>query len=192
MRRKPDDGCGTARRFRSGRPGEVREVRERVRSILAFRGYGIPVQDREDLEQEILTQLWQAMRDGDSATHEGFWGLVKVITVRRSIDWLRTRKLTAPVDESLRDSEPDPIERTLHHERVRLVAAALSRLRQPCRELIHWHVALGETYGEISRRVGKSPGALRIQMYRCIRNLQRTLAELEIDGGTTAGLEGQP
>ena len=50
-----------ARRMQRGDADAVGKVRERVRRILAFRRLKIPKQDRDDLEQEIMTEVWQAV-----------------------------------------------------------------------------------------------------------------------------------
>ena len=183
MSRRPlPDPHATARGLRRGRAAAVALVRGRVRGILAFKPYGIPVDERADLEQEVLTQIWQAVRR-PGFEPERFWGLVEVVTVRRSIDWLRTRRPTVPVDETvhaeaLAPAAPaaGPLRRSLDRERDRRLALALAAAPEPCRELIRRRIGLDQSYPEISRRVGRSPGALRVQMYRCIQRLRDALA----------------
>lgn len=178
MDRAGSSGNGeTLRRFRAGEPDEVRRVREYVGRIVSYQGYWVPAQEREDLEQEVMSQLYSALPTAEPASERRFWGLVRVITVRRCIDWLRSRRTEVPVDPSLRDGEPDPLERTLSRERRRRAAAVLAGLEKPCRELIHLRVGLGKSYAEVAELLGRSPGALRIQMYRCIRTLQSMLEE---------------
>jgi RNA polymerase sigma-70 factor (ECF subfamily) len=55
------------------------------------------------------------------------------------------------------------------------LAAALERLPQPRREIIHAHLFEGLPYAEISRRLGKSEGALRILFKRAIDQLREIL-----------------
>lgn len=172
-----------ARAFRRGDPEATREVRRRIERIVAFRGYHIPAEERRDLVQESATQIWQAVKSPGFDEGGGFWGLVEVVTARRSIDWLRRRRPeTAEVSEA-RSGADGPLESALARERERLASAALARLGKPCRELIHLHVGLGKPYGELEGVFGKSAGALRVQMLRCIREARRILAELAAANG---------
>ena len=88
-----------ARRMRLGEAAAVDHVRARVRKILAFKRLRIPGQDRDDLEQEIMTEVWQAVNRPGFDFTAGFWGFVEVVTSRRCIDWLRSRKVSAPISE---------------------------------------------------------------------------------------------
>lgn len=48
------------RRFRDGDPEPTPEVRERIVRIVAFKGYGISLQEREEIAQKALLQVWQS------------------------------------------------------------------------------------------------------------------------------------
>ena len=88
--RRADVGS-VVRLLKSGDAGAYDLVRARVGRIVAFRGYGIPWQDRSDLEQRILIEVWEAVsRPGFEP--DGFWGFVEVVASRRCIDWLRARR----------------------------------------------------------------------------------------------------
>lgn len=168
-----------ARAFGRGEPAAVDSVRARVRRILAFRGYGIPRAERADLEQEVLAQLWQATRRRRFDPSAGFWGFVEVVTVRRSIDWLRARRPTDELSSSLPEERPGPLQAALGRERHELALRALGRLDKPCRDLVYMHTALRLPYREIARLTGRSEGALRVQLHRCIRRAQGLLEQLE-------------
>lgn len=160
----------------------MRLVSERVRRILRYRGYRMSAEDRKDLEQEIMIQIWQAVNRPGFDPRAGFWGFVEVVCVRRSIDWLRGRKPTGSLDEGIRDSAAGPLRLLLQDERTRLANAAISRLEAPCRELVELHFGQRKPYRELARRLGKSEGALRVQMYRCIRQVRAILDELTAVG----------
>ena len=180
-RTETDSGDETARQLRRGSPEAVRTVRRRVRAILSFRGYRIAPEDRNDLEQEVMTQLWQAVnRSGFSGTR--FWGFVEVVTARRCIDWLRTRKSLTTLDENLATSARGPLGTTLAREDTELAHAALAQLAKPCRDLIYLHFAMRKPYKELSGMLGKSEGALRVQLHRCVTEARRILAELRAAG----------
>lgn len=166
-------------RVRAGNAAATGEVRRRVRRILAFRGYRIPPEDRFDLEQIVLVQLWQAVRRAGFDT-SGFWGFVEVLASRRAIDWLRARKPDTGLEPEHHFADParGPLRLALDREQAELARTVLERLPEGCRELIGLHVRSGRTYAEIAERLGRSEGALRVQMHRCIQRAQRILGEL--------------
>ena len=186
----PESGDEIARELRRGSPRALRLARRRVRAILSFRGYRIPPEDRRDLEQEVMTQLWQAVnRAGFS--DDRFWGFVEVVTARRSIDWLRTRKPLIALDERAASDAPGPLGGVLSRERTELAHAALAQLAKPCRDLIYLHFALRKPYRELSGLLGKSEGALRVQLHRCVAEARRILTELRAgDRSRATGGEG--
>jgi RNA polymerase sigma factor (sigma-70 family) len=168
-----------ANRLRRGEVEAVGQVRARVQRILAFRGLSIPQEERGDLEQEIMTQVWQAVnRTGFDAT-AGFWGFVEVVASRRCIDWFRTRREILPLQPDLHAPDPDPLQETLKNERLALAANSLAALDPTCRKLISLHLEEKKSYRELAQILGKSEGALRVQMYRCVQSARKILRKLE-------------
>ena len=165
-------------RLRRGDAVAVERVRERIENTLSYRRLGIPETERADVEQEIMTQIWQAVNRPEFDASGGFWGFVETVTARRCIDWLRSRKPKLPLQDSLQDRRKGPLQQTLDEERRRLATAALAQLDPRCRQLILLHLDQGKSYKEIADELGSSEGALRVQMYRCIRNARKSLAEL--------------
>lgn len=176
-------------RFRRGDPEAVGTVRERVGKILAYKGLGIGHRERDDLQQEVLAELWQAVNRTGFDFTAGFWGFVEVVTARRCIDWLRTKRETEPIDETYRDSGKGPLRATLDHEKSELVRRALSELDESDRELILMRLRDDLSYAEISEQTGKTAGALRIQMYRSVQKAGKILERLapERGGGQAKG-----
>lgn len=166
-----------ARRMQRGEAAAVDHVRERVRKILRFKRLGIPGQERDDLEQEIMTVVWQAVNRPGFDFTAGFWGFVEVVSSRRCIDWLRSRKVSAPISEDLLDSGKSPLQKTLDNERADLAEKVLATLDPDCRKLILLRLREGRSYSKIARDLGKTEGALRVQMYRCIRAAQQLLGD---------------
>ncbi len=171
------DPISIARLFRDRDPQATREVLERVRRILAFRGYGIPEEDRRELEQVVTTQIWNAVRrpDFDPA---GFWGFVEVVASRRSIDWRRRRKTEIPLEDAgdFADPGPGPLGALLEREKRQRVEETLARLPATCRRLIELVAGEGKTYRQAAAILGTSEGALRVRMHRCIREARELLA----------------
>jgi RNA polymerase sigma-70 factor (ECF subfamily) len=149
-----------------------------VSRILAHGGLRIPLQERDDLEQEVMTEVWQAVNRSQFDFSGGFWGFVEVVTARRCIDWLRGRQSPIPFPEDLESSETGPLGRALVQERAELVSEVLARLGPPCRELLSLRMRESLSYGEIAQIVGKPEGALRVQVYRCVRRARKILERM--------------
>lgn len=175
----PAEACTPADwaiRLRRGDPSAAREVRTRVSRILQHGTLSIPDDEREDLEQGVLAEVWQAVNRTGFDFSGGFWGFVEVVTSRRCIDWLRTRKQSLPLIEHLPHSHTGrPLKEILEKERARLAADVLASLGAPCRKLITLKLHRDMRYSEISEILGKSEGALRVQFYRCIRSARKLL-----------------
>lgn len=173
-------------RFRRRDSRATEEVRGRVERTLAFRGYGIPREDRRDLEQIVMAQLWEAVAQPGFDTGAGFWGFIEVVVARRCVDWLRGCKAEVPFEASHAGPDPsgDPQEAVLRRERYGLIEATLERLPEGCRRLIRLHLEQELTYAEAAEVLGTSEGALRVRMHRCIQRAQGILRELEISEKT--------
>lgn len=168
-----------AQGLRNGEPRAVERVRERVGRILAYRGLRISRQDLDDLQQEVLVQIWRSVSRPDFDSSAGFWGFVELVAARRCIDWLRTRKHAIPPDDDLRSSSKSPFEHTLGRERASLASAVLARLHPDCRRLITLRLRDGLPYSELAPILGVSEGALRVRLYRCIGSAQKIVRELQ-------------
>lgn len=125
--------------------------------------------DREDLEQEIVVQLWRLVNRPGFDDGPGFWKLLEVITCRRVIDWRRAYRSSGLVEEETPDLRPGPLGSLLNTERWSLARKALEGLGLPCRELVTLHVAEQKSSATIGAVLGKREGALPIQMYRCVQ-----------------------
>ena len=165
-------------RFRRGEPEAVEIVRERVGRILAYKGLRFGHREREDLQQEIVAELWQSVNRPGFDFTAGFWGFVEIVSARRVIDWLRARREQVELDESMPSSGKGPLGSTLERERAEMVRQALAELDPDCRDLILHRLRDDLSYAEIAEKTGKSEGALRIQMYRCVKKAGEILEEL--------------
>lgn len=158
------------RRLLRGEVEAVQNVRERIRRILSYRRIKIPDHARDDLEQEIMTDLWQAVNRSGFDFSAGFWGFVETVSARRCIDWLRAQKENMPVVENICDKGETPLESVLSGERSELASQVLEALDPGCRKIINMRLKEGISYREIAQILGRSEGALRVQMHRCIQN----------------------
>jgi RNA polymerase sigma factor (sigma-70 family) len=157
----------------------------RIDKILAHRGYGIPAQEHQDLRQKVIVELWQAV-DRPDFEPERFWGLVKVVTSRRCIDWRRSQKNEVAFDaeSELWDTSTGPLANLLYSEKVQMAQAVLAKMSPSCRELIRLYVDQNMTYQQIAAVLGNSENALRVKLHRCISRARATLENLNGgDGG---------
>jgi RNA polymerase sigma-70 factor (ECF subfamily) len=165
-----------AARLRRGDAGADRELRAWVRRFLASRPLGAPAEVRRDLEQEIVTDVWKALRRSDFDPERELLGFVRVVTARRTIDWLRARRAEPALAAAAREpADPGggPLAGLLARERLRLMRRALRELGGECRELVRLQIGERLPYREIAQRLGRSEGALRVQMHRCVDRLRR-------------------
>ena len=167
------------RRLRRGEAEAVGQVRLRVARILRGRGLRIPPQERDDLEQQIVTEVWQGVNRSSFDAAMGLWGFVEVVSSRRCIDWLRSRRQARdPLDEEMRDRGADPLQVSLREERSRRASQIVASLEPACRDLVLMRFRDDLPYRRIAERLGKDEGAVRVQMYRCIRRARRAADDL--------------
>ena len=145
--------------------GEVQRLAERV---VAFRGFGVPRAEREELVQETLTQIWQGIAAAGFDRARSFESFVRAVASRRCIDWRRTRRTLVELPGDARAREADPEKHLLAEERAAIGRKLLASLGDRCQELIRLHAQEDLTYAEIASRWGRSEGALRVQMSECL------------------------
>lgn len=167
-----------ARRLQRGDPPAVQEARKRVGKILAHGALQIPPQDRDDLAQEVMTEIWQAVNRSRFDFSSGFWGFVEVVTARRCIDWLRSRKEQVPIPDGLGSPAPGPLKRALARERSGMASEVLAALHPRCQQLVSLRLRDELSYKEIAEVTGTSEGTARVQFYRCIRGASRLLKRI--------------
>lgn len=166
-------------RLRRGEAEAVRELRSRVARILRYQRLRIPPQEREDLEQQIVTEVWQGVNRSSFDARLGLWAFVNLVSSRRCIDWLRSRReFRDSLDGEIRDRRADPLQATLREERSKWAARVLASLAPSCRELIVMRFRDELPYRRIAESLGKDEGAVRVQMYRCIRRARRASERL--------------
>jgi RNA polymerase sigma-70 factor (ECF subfamily) len=167
------------RRLKRGEPAAVHQVRKRVCKIIAFQKLRIPPQDREDLEQEVMTEVWRAVNRDSFDFTAGFWGFVEIVTSRRCIDWLRKKKEHVPLVEGLRDEKESPLDRIFSGERQTIASSVFQALDPQCREIFVMRFQNGLRYRDISDHLGKSEGAVRVQMHRCVQRAREVLESVD-------------
>ena len=163
------------RRFLLGEIKMVAQVEAMISRVVRYRGYFIPTQDRQDVVQEAMLKLYEALGRPDFAFTRSFRAFVESMAHRRCVDWMRQQRPKEQLPETLPDRAASPDQTVLQDEQREIGQQVLRELREACRKLIRLHAVENLTYREIARLQGRSEGALRVQMYECMREARRIL-----------------
>lgn len=169
--------------FARGEAGAIARVNEIVERIVGARGHGIPREDRRDLAQQALTQIWQAVRDPASAPPRRFEAFVCAVSHRRCVDWWRRKRPRAELREALEDPASRPEARLLDEEKLELGRRALAALGPRCRELLRMQAHLELRPKEIARLQGRSEHAVRVALSDCLKRARAARERLERGSG---------
>lgn len=176
LRRSASDRL--SRRFGTGDAEAVSTVASLTARIVGHRGYFIPTDQRADIVQDTLLDLWRRRTASCDTSDGDFLGLVKVIAHRRCIDWLRKRRHRDSLTEYPTDL-PGPHATLLSKEKLGLALRVIHALHERCRRLIALHVGYGLTYGEIADASDRTEGAVRTQAYECVKAARDLLVRTE-------------
>ena len=158
-----------ARDYRDGEAQAIAQVATIVRRAVHARGFYIPSQDRPEVVQESLVQIWRILSDPDQARPDSFPALVRAVAYRRCVDWMRRHAPSEPIEDVAAPATDDPETRLLEGERARVGRWALEALDDRCRDLIRWHATDDLTFREIAEREGRLEKTVRNQMYKCLQ-----------------------
>jgi RNA polymerase sigma-70 factor (ECF subfamily) len=140
--------------------------------------------DLEDLEQEIILTLLDALREGRFEGRSRLATYEKKAVVYRCLNRIRDRRkrvFVPPEDVRLECRSPDPYREAADRDELERALRVLAGMSETCREI--WClIAAGLSYTEMSARLGVAVGTLRVRALRC---RQRAL-ELW-DGATGSG-----
>jgi len=170
-----------AERFLRADPDLMAEVQAHAARIVRFKGYYIPEAERLEVVQEVMANLWQALKRGDMKLRGTVLSLAEAIACRRCVDWMRRHRRSEPLDAGMPDRAARPDEALLRKERVDLGRRVLSRLKDPCGALIRLVIDEGRPYAEIAKEQGRSEHALRTRMWQCLKEAREILKRLTDD-----------
>ena len=183
-RDRPGDSSETTQdpwipRFQRGDPEAMARVKEQALAVVRLQAWKIRPADRTDLVQDVMAEAWQRLAQPGFRTGRTLDAYVRSLAYWRCVDWLRRHRRASPPEKNEPDPAPLPDERVLRLEQKRLGLGVLNRLRRPCQELIQLHAVWGLTYRQISELLGRSEGALRVQMCTCLKEARRLVEQAQ-------------
>ncbi|MDP2310651.1 MAG: sigma-70 family RNA polymerase sigma factor [Pseudomonadota bacterium] len=136
-----------------------------VHAVLLAR---LPVEDAEDLVQEVFVTAW--LRLGELTDRNAFGGWVCAIARHRAVDHWRARRPTEPL--TVDPAAPPASDRGVHD-----VLAAVQALPEAYRETLLLRLVAGYTGPEISERTGLTEGSVRVNLTRGMALLRERIGE---------------
>lgn len=134
----------------------------------------------DEVQSEVLVGLMTALRGfrGQAALKTFLFTIVR----RKSADAVRRRRRTKPHfswDEDLEgpDGSPDPSHKLIQEEKERLLHAAVARLPEVDRAIIHLRLLEGVSETEAAAVLGMKPATLRSRLDRARKKLRARLSE---------------
>ena len=135
----------------------------------------------EDLLQTTFLKLHGARASWRTGERLRPW--VFTIAARARVDWLRRQGRTEAEieDDVVADPRDDPGDAVVSQERAERVRAALDRLAEPQRVVVHLHRFEELSFAEIGRVLGISEGAAKLRAFRAYARLRALLADLVVE-----------
>ena len=163
------------RQFLAGDDRACRAVERWAREIVRFRPYGVPVDEHDDIVQQALMALWRACSESDFVLRTSLRGFVRKVVMARCVDWLRRRRPSTEIDETVPDPHPGPTDVMEESEQWARARWAIGRLGPACQELIRLHFLENLPYARIAADLGRAEGTLRVRMFQCMEQVRRLL-----------------
>jgi RNA polymerase sigma-70 factor (ECF subfamily) len=147
-----------------------------VHGILLAR---VPANDVDDLVQDVFLRALPRIGDLRDVTRFGPW--LAAITRNRANDYHRQNRAVAAVTESLSEDEEDlPASRTAPDAEAAMILALVRSLSEAYREPLILRLVEGMTGPEIAARTGLTPGSVRVNLHRGMRQLREKLNQASL------------
>lgn len=140
-----------------------------------FRFINFSVNDYElsqDLTQNTFLKAWRSI-NRFSVKKGSFQAFLFTIARNSVIDWYRKRKELPLKDVAEPASLVNVEEKVIRDEENLAVHRSISKLNFFEREIVTLRYFEDLTFAEIAKVVGKREGAIRVRVYRVIKNLKR-------------------
>ena len=169
------DDLALLRRLVAGDAGACRIVERWARETIAYRGFRLTAEDREDALQDTVAGVWSSASRSGFQLARGLRALVRTIAVARCIDRLRRARPTEEVRDSLQDALPGPLERLLASDEAARVRWAILELDERCREIIRLRFFEEQDYAQIAAREDRTESTMRVRMFNCMKAIRNRL-----------------
>lgn len=162
-----------------------------IRSVLVRHFSDLPLQDREDIEQEIRIKVWKLLASGKSVEHLTLY--IRRMVYSIAVDYIRTARRKKPRMKFKKDEEAvvfmtrapesdSPEYRIRYKEIKNEVEQAIDSLMENRKKVIKLHI-LGMNIEEIAYFLQWSTNKVRHLLYRGLEDLRARLKEkgMELD-----------
>lgn len=164
--------------LRGGDAAAMDRVAAQARRVVGCRAYRVRREEQPDLVQQVVLEVWQAVRQPGFVLSRSLDALVRSVAYRRVIDWRRRRRVEAELPDGMPAPDADPQAACERREERLLGQRIWAELSEPCRQVLHLRMDEGLSYREIAERQGRSEGAVRNQMYKCLKRARWIHEEL--------------
>jgi len=130
----------------------------------------------EDVMQDIFFQLWQNS-DSYAHTRGSLRAWLVAVARNRSIDVIRRRKLSDPVEEVILASQTDLVSEAEHNVMIERVQRALKQLPPAQQESMNLAFFEELTHAEIAERTGEPLGTIKTRIRLALITLRKALRE---------------
>lgn len=172
---------------RGGDAGARERLFARVLPVLtrwAHRRLPIAARDLQETDDLVQTTLMRAVQRLDRFEHRGegaFLAYLRQILINAARDEIRRtapRGVPEPVDETLADPQPSPLEQEVGRDTLARYEAALGRLPEDQRLAVILRVEMGYAHAEIAEALGRSSAdAARMLIARAMLQLAEGMRE---------------
>jgi len=169
---------GEAEWVRLARAGDARAFEmlvtsyERVVYATASRMLG-NAEDARDVTQTVFVKAWQAL-DSFDPMHR-FFSWIYRITVNESLNMIRARRPSAPVDDALPAGGAAPDDDVHASELREAMRAAMLELSDDYRQVIVLRHGMNHSYQEIARMIGVPEKTVKSRLYTARQLLAQAL-----------------
>jgi RNA polymerase sigma factor (sigma-70 family) len=163
------------RRFLSGEPDACNVVEGGVRRIALYWNAPFSREDREDLIQQTLMEIYLAIAKPEFELKQNLLALARKIAARRCIDQMRKYRPIDPIDDQHKASNPSPYKDLELKDEIHQIRLALDGLDSNDREVIRRRFLKEESYSVIVTELGRDENYWRGRVFHGIMKIRKSL-----------------
>jgi RNA polymerase sigma-70 factor (ECF subfamily) len=131
-----------------------------------------------DAEDATAQTFLSALESFNRYRHDGhFAAWLFAIARRKAVDHYRQTPRSQFLPDDLPSNDPDLLQQTDHHERIRNLVTKIKDLSEEEQELIRLRFAARLGFAEIATLMGRKEDAVKKSLYRLLDRLQSQLEE---------------